>query len=88
MGPRRSVLVAREKARTLKRGGLVEVIEAKPNLDDIGGLDSLKRWLSQRRPAFGAAARDYGLPVPKGLPIVGIPGTDKSLTAKATAGVL
>jgi len=81
-------LVAREKARTLKRGGLVEVIETKPNLDDIGGLDSLKRWLSQRRPAFGAAARDYGLPVPKGLLIVGIPGTGKSLTAKATAGVL
>jgi len=82
------ILVAREKARTLKRGGLVEVVEAKPNLDDIGGLDDLKRWLSQRRPAFGSAARDYGLPVPKGLLIVGIPGTGKSLTAKATAGVL
>ena len=82
------VLVAGEKARTLKRGGLVEVIETKPRLDDIGGLDALKRWLSQRRPAFGAAARDYGLPVPKGLLIVGIPGTGKSLTAKATASVL
>ncbi|MCW1922638.1 AAA family ATPase [Luteolibacter arcticus] len=81
-------LVAREKARALKRGGLVEVIEARPNLDDIGGLDELKRWLSQRRPAFGASARDYGLPVPKGLLIVGIPGTGKSLTAKATASVL
>ncbi|WP_193211168.1 AAA family ATPase [Luteolibacter marinus] len=81
-------LVAREKARTLKQGGLVEVIDARPNLGDIGGLDSLKHWLTQRRPAFGAAARDYGLPVPKGLLIVGIPGTGKSLTAKATASVL
>ncbi len=81
-------LVSREKARMLKRGGLVEVIDAKPGFDDIGGLDSLKRWLSQRRPAFGSAARDYGLPVPKGLLIVGIPGTGKSLTAKAAAGVL
>ncbi|WP_052572696.1 AAA family ATPase [Haloferula sp. BvORR071] len=77
-----------KNAGTLKRGGLVEVIEAKPNLDDIGGLECLKRWLSQRRPAFGAAARDYGLPVPKGLLIVGIPGTGKSLIAKATASVL
>jgi len=82
------ILVAREKARTLKRGGLVEVVESKPGLEDVGGLDALKRWLSQRRPAFGAAARDYGLPVPKGLLIVGIPGTGKSLTAKATASVL
>lgn len=81
-------LVAREKARTLKRGGLVEVIETKPDIRDIGGLDSLKRWLTQRRPAFSAAARDYGLPVPKGLLIAGIPGTGKSLTAKATAGLL
>lgn len=80
--------VAREKARTLKRGGLVEVIETTPNLGDIGGLEALKRWLSQRHPAFGAAARDYGLPVPKGVLIVGIPGTGKSLTAKATASVL
>lgn len=82
------ILVAREKARTLKRGGLVEVVGAKPSLDDIGGLDGLKRWLSQRQPAFGAAAREYGLPVPKGLLIVGIPGTGKSLTAKATASIL
>jgi len=80
--------VAQEKARTLKRGGLVEVIEVKAGLGDIGGLEALKHWLAQRRPAFGAAARDYGLPVPKGLLIVGIPGTGKSLTAKATASVL
>lgn len=81
-------LVGREKARTLKRGGLVEVIETRPNLADIGGLESLKRWLAQRQSAFGAAARDYGLPMPKGLLIVGIPGTGKSLTAKATASAL
>ena len=41
----------------------------------------------KRRNAFGQAARDYGLPSPKGLMIIGIPGTGKSLTAKATASV-
>jgi AAA+ superfamily predicted ATPase len=82
------MLVAAEKARTLKKGGLVEVIGAHPTLDDIGGLDALKQWLQHRKPAFGKAARTYGLPVPKGLLIVGIPGTGKSLTAKATAGAL
>jgi SpoVK/Ycf46/Vps4 family AAA+-type ATPase len=81
-------IVAREKARRLKSSGLLEVIEAAPGLSDIGGLEVLKRWLSQRRSAFGSAARNYGLPVPKGLLIVGIPGTGKSLTAKAAAGVL
>ncbi|MCB1080082.1 MAG: AAA family ATPase, partial [Verrucomicrobiae bacterium] len=76
----------REKAGTLKRNGLVEVIEAGVGLDDVGGLDLLKEWLQRRAGAFSKSARDYGLPVPKGLLIVGIPGTGKSLTAKATAG--
>jgi len=79
-------VIAREKARTLKRNGLVEVVEATTSLDDIGGLSKLKDWLMRRASAFSDSAKTYGLPAPKGLLIVGIPGTGKSLTAKATAG--
>ncbi len=79
-------IIAREKARTLKKNGLVEVVEAVTSLDDIGGLGKLKAWLTRRAGAFSESARAYGLPAPKGLLIVGIPGTGKSLTAKATAG--
>ncbi len=79
-------IVAREKARTLKRNGLIEVVAATTGLGDIGGLDQLKEWLQRRSGAFSACAKAYGLPAPKGLLIVGIPGTGKSLTAKATAG--
>lgn len=78
-------IIAREKARTLKRNGLVEAVEHFPRLEDIGGLEQLKDWLSRRAGAFGESARAYGLPSPKGLLIVGLPGTGKSLTAKATA---
>ncbi|WAC21098.1 AAA family ATPase [Luteolibacter sp. SL250] len=79
------LIIAREKARTLKSGGLVEAVDAKVTLEQIGGLDLLKQWLVTRSRAFSREAQGYGLPVPKGLLIVGIPGTGKSLTAKATA---
>jgi len=79
-------IIAREKARTLKKNGLIEVVEATTSLDDIGGLGLLKEWLQRRASAFSESAKSYGLPAPKGLLIVGIPGTGKSLTAKATAG--
>lgn len=78
-------VIAREKARTLKKNGLVEVVETNTSLDDIGGLGLLKEWLVRRAGAFSESAKAYGLPAPKGLLIVGIPGTGKSLTAKATA---
>jgi ATP-dependent 26S proteasome regulatory subunit len=80
-------IVAREKAQAVKKNGLLEIIETNESLDDIGGLDVLKTWLLKRGNAFSERAKQYGLPNPKGLLIVGIPGTGKSLTAKATAKV-
>ena len=80
-------IIAREKAQALKKNGLLEIVATRESLDSIGGLDVLKAWLLQRRNAFSQRARDYGLPSPKGLLILGIPGTGKSLTAKATAAV-
>lgn len=80
-------LVSREKAQAIKQGGLMEVVPGKESLDSVGGLDVLKDWLLRRRNAFGRKARDYGLPVPKGLLMLGLPGTGKSLTAKSTAAV-
>jgi len=75
------------KAQSVKKQGLVELVERVPTLDRIGGLDRLKDWLLKRRKAFTRDARAYGLPSPSGLLILGLPGTGKSMTAKATASV-
>ncbi|MBI4026915.1 MAG: AAA family ATPase [Verrucomicrobia bacterium] len=80
-------IVAREKAQALRKNGLLEIVDNQESLDSIGGLNGLKNWLLCRRNAFGRKAREYGLPACKGLLIVGIAGTGKSLTAKATASV-
>jgi hypothetical protein len=79
--------ISAEKAQAVKKSGLLEIVEAKESLDSIGGLDVLKAWLLKRKNAFSKRAVEYGLPAPKGLLILGIPGTGKSLTAKATAAV-
>jgi hypothetical protein len=82
-----SAVISREKAQAVKKNGLLELIEAQESLDSIGGLDVLKDWLLKRREAFTPRAVEYGLPTPKGVLMLGIPGCGKSLTAKATASV-
>ena len=79
--------VAKEKAQAVKKNGILELIETTESLNTIGGLDLLKEWLLKRKNAFTKRAIEYGLPTAKGLLILGIAGTGKSLTAKVTAKV-
>lgn len=75
-------LVLEEKKAVIATSGALEYIEPDLSPDDVGGLAALKEWLRLRERAFGAAARDFGLPPPKGIALIGLPGTGKSLTAK------
>ncbi len=78
-------LVAGEKKKVISRQGL-QVFEPDPRgLDAIGGLELLKTWALQRKLAFSAKAKAYGLQSPKGCVLVGPPGTGKTLTAKCIA---
>jgi SpoVK/Ycf46/Vps4 family AAA+-type ATPase len=78
-------VIGREKANTIAKNGILEIIHPKETLDSIGGLDLLRGWLHTRRRSFSAAAAAYQLDAPKGILIAGIPGTGKSLTAKVTS---
>ena len=75
--------ILEEKKQVIARSEILEFFEAKSSQDDIGGLNVLKVWLNQRYRAFSKEAREYGLPVPKGVLLVGAQGTGKSLTAKS-----
>ena len=58
----------------MEKNGLLELVETKESLESIGGLDVLKDRPLKRRKAFGSNAIEYGLPTPKGLLVIGIPG--------------
>jgi SpoVK/Ycf46/Vps4 family AAA+-type ATPase len=63
----------------------LNILQWMKKLQILGGLDNLKDWLKKRKTAFGIQASNYGLPTPRGLLLIGIQGTGKSLTAKAIA---
>jgi ATP-dependent 26S proteasome regulatory subunit len=76
-----------EKRQIVRKSGLLEYVDVRERLEDVGGLASLKHWLEERRIAFTDRARAFGLPVPKGLLIMGVQGCGKSLSAKAVAAL-
>jgi SpoVK/Ycf46/Vps4 family AAA+-type ATPase len=78
-------LVLEEKRRRIRQTEVLEFHPAGESLDSIGGMDNLKLWLNKRTRAFTDEARRYGLPNPRGVLLVGIQGTGKSLCAKAIA---
>ncbi|NCJ06895.1 AAA family ATPase [Synechococcales cyanobacterium C] len=78
-------IVLSEKKQLIRRNGILEFMEIDETLDMVGGLEELKHWLCQRSNAFSERAREYGLPQPKGMLILGVPGCGKSLIAKTTS---
>lgn len=78
-------IVLSEKKQLIRRNGILEYVEEDETIDSVGGLEELKRWLKQRSNAFTERAREYGLPQPKGMLILGVPGCGKSLIAKTTS---
>ena len=78
-------IVLSEKKQLIRRNGILEYIEEDETIDSVGGLEELKSWLRQRSNAFTERARQYGLPQPKGMLILGVPGCGKSLIAKTTS---
>ncbi len=78
-------LILQEKKQIIQQTQLLEFCLTDKSISDLGGLDNFKDWLQLRSKAFSQEAIEYGLPYPKGLLLVGVQGTGKSIAAKIIA---
>lgn len=80
-------LILRQKEQLIKKAGLLEMIQVHETINDIGGLEIMKKWLYRKEKIFNQLdkAMKFGVDIPKGIMIVGMPGCGKSLAAKATS---
>ena len=79
----------KQKEQTIKKSGLLEMIRTDESIDSIGGLGNLKKWLVTKAKIFNelSSATKFGVDIPKGIMIVGMPGCGKSLAAKTTSNL-
>ncbi len=80
-------LILKEKEQIIRKSGMLETVIVKDDLQHVGGLDNLKKYLKVKSTIFNrlGEARKSGVDAPKGILIVGMPGCGKSLTAKVAA---
>ncbi len=87
LSPEEVAIILSEKKQIIRKSGLLEYFESQEQLENVGGLDVLKDWLRKRQLAFSPQAKDFGLPPPKGILLLGVQGCGKSLCAKAVASL-
>ena len=80
-------MILKQKKMMVRKSGLLELVDSNVPIEHIGGLDDLKEYLKKKANVFQnlAAALKFGVSIPKGVFLVGMPGCGKSLCAKAAA---
>ena len=80
-------IIIKEKGQIIKKSSILEIIDFKEKIEDIGGLEGLKEWLKSKAQVFRRLdeAKKFGVDTPKGVLLVGMPGCGKSLAAKSSA---
>ena len=75
------------KKQLIRKSEILEFVETNVTILDVGGMDSAKNYLSKYALAHSDEAKAYGVEPLKGIIFTGVPGTGKSLLAKAVGSL-
>ncbi|MBI5562068.1 MAG: AAA family ATPase [Deltaproteobacteria bacterium] len=79
-----------EKQQIIRKQRILDYYPHRETIEHIGGLSEIKHWFVEREHVFRLSKdkiETLGLDVPKGLLLIGVPGSGKSLCCKALAGI-
>jgi hypothetical protein len=76
--------IAKGKTEIVNKNDLLELVTPE-SMANVGGMDALKDWVRVRKNCYSPEAAEFGIDPPKGIVLAGIPGTGKSLAARAIA---
>ncbi len=82
--------IQEEKQQIIKKQKILDYYTHKETIEHIGGLGEIKKWFIEREHVFRLSkekADTLGLDTPRGLMLIGVPGSGKSLCCKALAGI-
>ena len=79
--------ILESKRNLLMQNEILEVINVDDGISGIGGYEELKKWIVERRNNFSEDARKFGIPLPKGMLMLGVQGCGKSLTSKVISNI-
>ena len=82
----RGVIVVTD-GEIVEREGLLEYYPLEESVAGVADLHNLRAWLEKRKAVVAEPLRadEFGLPFPRGVLLLGVPGCGKSLCAKAVA---
>lgn len=79
--------ISEGKTEVINKNDILELLHSS-SIKDVGGMDNLKEWIADRADCYSDEAKDFGIEPPKGIVLIGIPGSGKSLIASTIASEL